>query len=168
MTSAQENFFRIAPPAAIASLKATGVLASVTLAQCALESGWLARMPAGSNNCFGIKATDTTDANNYVRAMTSEYIDGELREVLQPFVRFASLAECFTAHGNLLAGSKRYAPCMAVWAYPCSFACQLQECGYSTAPDYAARLIFLMEHYHLMTFDAPASAPATATATEAK
>lgn len=148
-------------PAAQASMAATGVPASVTLAQCAVESGWLSAMPAGSNNPFGIKATHLSNPDSYVEAMTSEYAHGQLEDVEQPFEKYPDLATAFTAHANLISTAPRYAPAMAVKGDAVAFAQQLQACGYSTnrpplakaPPYYANILIEIIQGHNLTQYD---------------
>jgi flagellum-specific peptidoglycan hydrolase FlgJ len=49
---------------------------------------------------------------------------------------------------------------------PAAFASQLQACGYSTSPDYAAALVRLINQFDLRQYDAqpiqPPAAPAKA------
>lgn len=170
MNAEQSAFLKTVVPAAIASQAATGVPASVTIAQCALESGWLKSMPAGSNNPFGIKARHLSAPNTYVEAETPEYADGHIRHELQPFQKYQTLADAFVAHANLLAKAPRYRPAMAVRRDVEAFARQLQSCGYSTnrpplaskPPFYADELLKLIRLYDLKQYDLPPKDPANA------
>ena len=153
MTDVQKNFFKVAIPAAQACEAATGIPASITIAQAALESGWLQHIPAGSNNPFGIKAEHKSDPNSYVEAMTTEYVKGVLVHVEQPFQKYPTLAAAFIDHGRLLSTAPRYAPAMAEKNDPAEFATQLQKCGYSTSPTYAEALIGLINQYNLHQYD---------------
>jgi flagellum-specific peptidoglycan hydrolase FlgJ len=161
VNSTESNFLQAAAPAAMASCRATGVPASVTMAQAILESGWGQHMPAGSNNPFGIKALDRDQPNSYVEAMTTEDVGGQVEHVAQPFQKFADLADAFTEHAQLLAHATRYAPAMAVKDDARAFAQQLESCGYSTnrpplAPGpkfYADELLELMAEFDLGQYD---------------
>ncbi|MDK8187779.1 MULTISPECIES: glucosaminidase domain-containing protein [Sphingomonas] len=83
----------------------TGVRASITLAQYGLESSYGRRMPAGSNNPFGIKARA---GEPYVLARTREEDRaGRSYYITAKFRKFANLEEAFDAHAKLLS-SKRY------------------------------------------------------------
>ncbi|MEZ4296237.1 MAG: glucosaminidase domain-containing protein [Polyangiaceae bacterium] len=98
--------FRFPPDvikAAQDSQRDTGVPASITLAQWALESGYGKSMPAGSNNPFGIKAVGNQPG---VDAMTKEdYGHGKV-SVSQKFRKFDSLSDAFKEHARLLSEGK--------------------------------------------------------------
>ncbi|MFG6284849.1 glycoside hydrolase family 73 protein, partial [Sphingomonas sp. S6] len=83
----------------------TGVRASITLGQYGLESSYGKRMPAGSNNPFGIKARR---GEPFVMARTREEDRlGRSYYTMAKFRKFESLEEAFDAHAKLLS-SKRY------------------------------------------------------------
>ena len=64
-------------PGAVASAKATGVLASITIAQAALESGWgESGLAKTGNNLFGIKA-DSRWPGQTLTMNTKEFIKGQ-------------------------------------------------------------------------------------------
>jgi flagellum-specific peptidoglycan hydrolase FlgJ len=54
LDSHRTNNLELITQAAVASEKATGCPAELQVAQCILETGWLAHAPG--NNCFGIKS----------------------------------------------------------------------------------------------------------------
>jgi flagellum-specific peptidoglycan hydrolase FlgJ len=171
MNQAQSNFLKIIAPAAMTSSIATGVPASVTIAQAIQESsnkqGWgqstLARV---ANNYFGIKATQLSNPNTYIELPTHEFRDGVEDVELAKFARYPSPAASFIAHAKLLSTAGRYLPAMKERNDPAAFASQLQACGYSTSPDYAIALIKLINEYDLRQYDAqpikPPAAPAKA------
>ncbi|MGO8759343.1 MAG: glycoside hydrolase family 73 protein [Terracidiphilus sp.] len=154
MTEVISNFLKLAAPAAIVSQAATGVPASITIAQAVLESGWGKSVPAGSNNYFGIKASRFATPDQYVEAATHEFIHGELIAQTDKFARFESVAEGFKAHALLLSMAPRYAPAMAAKNDPAKFAAEIQRCGYSTNPNYAALLIQIVKEFDLTQYDA--------------
>lgn len=154
MTEAESNFLQLAAPAAIASQGATGVPASITIAQAILESGWGKQVPPNSNNYFGIKATAHAAPDQYVEAATHEVIDGRLVDVTDKFARYSSIAENFKAHGLLLSRAARYAPAMAVKNDPAKFSAAIAHCGYSTNPNYAALLMRIVSAFDLTQYDA--------------
>lgn len=161
MNASQMLYFRQAVPAAQAAMRATGVPASITLAQGALESGWLQHLPAGSNNAFGIKATHLDDPSTYVEAMTHEFVHGTETTVAQPFEKYSTLDDCFVAHAQLLSQAARYAPAMAVKNDPAKFATAIMMCGYSTnrpplaatPPFYADALMQIVRQFDLTQYD---------------
>jgi flagellum-specific peptidoglycan hydrolase FlgJ len=151
MNAQQMLFLRAVVPAALASMRASGVPASITIAQAILESGWgKSSLAVKANNFFGIKAAPGCD---FIEMPTTEYINGERVTVQAAFARYASVEDCFKAHARLLSAAPRYVPCVAVKDQPEAFARQLQACGYSTSPTYAAMLIALMKQFDLTQYD---------------
>lgn len=125
--------------AAQASEKKYGIPAGVTYAQWALESSHGTRMPAGSNNPFGIKARA---GQPYVEAMTTEVIAGHAQRVMARFAKYASLADAFDAHAKLLATSPAYARARGQGTAG-GFADALTGV-YATDPNYGAKLRAIM------------------------
>lgn len=125
--------------AAQASEKKYGIPAGVTYAQWALESSHGTRMPAGSNNPFGIKARA---GQPYVEAMTTEVIAGHAQRVMARFAKYSSLADAFDAHAKLLATSPAYARARGQGTAG-GFADALTGV-YATDPNYGAKLRAIM------------------------
>jgi flagellum-specific peptidoglycan hydrolase FlgJ len=92
--------------------KTWNVPASVALAQFGLESAWGTKMPAGSNNPFGMKAAGGQAS---VPARTREVVHGQSVYITAQFRKFADFAEAFDAHGRLIATLHCYAPAMHAW-----------------------------------------------------
>ena len=60
MSVKTDNFINKIAPLAVEDMKKTGVLASLTIAQAILESGWgESTLAKQHNNLFGIKANST-------------------------------------------------------------------------------------------------------------
>ncbi|HDR9135983.1 TPA: glucosaminidase domain-containing protein [Burkholderia vietnamiensis] len=131
---------RDAMAAARQSQAKTGVPWLVTFAQWALESGFGKKMPAGSNNPFGIKAKA---GQPYVEAMTNEFINGKMTRVTQRFAKFDSLADAFEQHAKLLANGRPYAKARKHKDDAFSFADALTGV-YATDPQYGAKLKSIM------------------------
>jgi len=156
MNAEQNAFLTMAVPAAQASQAATGVPASVTIAQAILESGWgRSSLARTAFNYFGIKAAHFAAPNHYIELPTHEVVHGVTVTEEARFARFADVTEGFKAHGLLLAQSARYAPAMDVRHDAAQFAAALQKCGYSTNPNYGALLSKLIHDYDLAQYDAP-------------
>ncbi|MEA2857140.1 MAG: hypothetical protein QOH98_1461 [Methylobacteriaceae bacterium] len=135
--------------AAQASQTKWGVPASITIAQWAIESGYGAHMPAGSNNPFGIKARPGQPS---VEAMTAEFIGGQTIHLMQPFRKFTSMPEAFDLHGQLLHDGKPYQHAMRFLGNPDAFANALTGI-YATDPHYGRSLIALMKSLNLYQYD---------------
>lgn len=127
----------------------TGIPASITLAQAALESSWGAR--AIGNNLFGIKA-DKSWTGPTVSFATTEHLGGKDVGLVDKFRRYSSWLDSMVDHAQFLLKNPRYAPCFkettgAGWAK------QLQACKYGTDPDYAKKLIDIMRGRNLAFYD---------------
>jgi len=70
------TFIHTIAPMAVAKQRRTGILASITVAQGALESAWGAAAPG--NNPFGIKGTGQ-------ELNTTEYVNGHYLAVVAGF-----------------------------------------------------------------------------------
>jgi flagellum-specific peptidoglycan hydrolase FlgJ len=162
MNAQQNEFFQMAVPAALESQRATGVPASITLAQAILESGWgQTGLAKKAFNFFGIKAAHHAAPDSYVEMPTHEVVNGHSVEEMADFACYASAQDSFKAHALLLAQASRYAPAMAVRTNPAKFAAAIQKCGYSTNPDYAQGLMRLVSEFDLTQYDARPAGPAT-------
>ncbi|WP_322998391.1 flagellar assembly peptidoglycan hydrolase FlgJ [Castellaniella sp.] len=137
--------------AADVAAQRSGVPAKLILSQAALESGWGQReilRPDGStsHNLFGIKAGRNWDGD-VVRVMTTEYVDGEPRKMLQPFRAYDSYADSFTDYANLISQSDRYSDVMTARNAE-DAARKVQAAGYATDPSYADKLISIMGYFN--------------------
>ena len=141
--------------AAQAAQAATGIPASVTLAQFVLESGWGAHIPAGSNNGFGIKALPGQAA---VLEPTHEYKNGALVQTEARFAVYDTLSDAFIEHDELLADSHYYAGARLHLPNDIDGFCNALTGVYSTSPTYGATLIELINEHNLTQYDAPAAA----------
>lgn len=163
MNQAQNQFLKMAVPAAQAAQRKWGVPASVTIAQAILESGWgQSALARKANNFFGIKAVANADSGSYAEFPTSEFVDGRRVSEMAKFARYATPAASFEAHAVLLAMTTRYKPAMNFWCDPASFAAEIQRCGYSTNPNYAVGLMKLVDEFDLAQYDVPPNDPARA------
>jgi len=161
MNQQQSDFLRNVVPAAQSSQRVYGVPASITIAQAILESGWgQSALAKQCNNYFGIKATANALPDSYEEFPTIEFVDGRRTSVMAAFAKYPSPAMCFAAHARLLALAPRYKAAMAVRNDVLAFAGQLQRCGYSTNPDYAALLMSLVKEYDLTQYDIQPEPPA--------
>jgi flagellar rod assembly protein/muramidase FlgJ len=130
-------------------MRRTGVPASITLAQAALESSWGKDTPGC--NLFGIKA-DISWRGPVVLVDTHEYIKGVRTAVKDPFRAYSSWLDSMLDHAKFLQSNPRYHDCFkqidgAGWARA------LQAAGYATDPDYAKKLISIMRDYNLAVRD---------------
>ena len=159
----KDAFLAMAVGPAQASQKETGVPASVTLAQAILESGWGDNHIGDAQNYFGIKARSGEPS---VTMRTREVVGGKSVYVDAPFRSFASVEECFAAHGHFLRDNSRYAKAFQA-ADGEGFARAIAAAGYATDPKYADLLVRIIRENNLAQYDtvakptpAPSAVPA--------
>ena len=138
--------------AAVASAKATGVPASITIAQAALESAWgesgLAR---NGNNLFGIKA-DGLWRGQTLHMHTKEFIKGQWVVVPALWRKYPSWQASIDDHAAFLKCNPRYKACFACTSAQ-TFAKALAKAGYATDPAYADKVIGLIKQHNLLDLD---------------
>ena len=138
--------------AAVASAKTTGVPASITIAQAALESAWgesgLAR---NGNNLFGIKA-DSLWRGQTLTLNTKEFIKGQWVVVPALWRKYPSWQASIDDHAAFLKHNPRYKACFACTTAP-AFAQALAKAGYATDPVYADKVIGLIKQHNLLDLD---------------
>ena len=154
---------KMAEPARQAAEK-SGIPAKLILSQAALESGWGRREIRGddgsnSYNLFGIKATPSWKGK-VVNVMTTEYVNGEPRKMMQPFRAYGSYAESFQDYARLISQTERYSEVMTAPDAKTA-AVRIQQAGYATDPAYAEKLISIMGYFDERAGSASGSAPRT-------
>ena len=131
---------------AVREMKATGIPASITLAQGCLESGnGNSTLATKGNNHFGIKC------HNNWKGKTIRHDDETKNEC---FRSYPNADESFRDHSDFLRYRDRYAFLFDLeptdykgWAYG------LQKAGYATAKTYATSLIQIIEENQLYRYD---------------
>ncbi|WP_179405425.1 flagellar assembly peptidoglycan hydrolase FlgJ [Burkholderia guangdongensis] len=139
---------RLAGPAQAAS-DATGIPARFIVGQAALESGWGKREIRGADgtssyNVFGIKATKGWTGRT-VSALTTEYVNGKAHRVVAKFRAYDSYEDAMTDYATLLKNNPRYAGVLSASRSAEGFANGMQQAGYATDPNYAKKLISIMQ-----------------------
>ena len=133
---------------AVLDMQKTGVPASITLAQGVLESeSGNSRLATEANNHFGIKCHDDWTGETFFQD------DDKGNEC---FRKYNSVLESFDDHSDFLRKRYRYAFLfdLNITDYK-SWAHGLKKAGYATNPDYAYRLIKIIEDYNLFELDRP-------------
>ncbi|MBO0885292.1 MAG: glycoside hydrolase family 73 protein [Mycobacterium sp.] len=148
------QFIDIVGAAARSSMQSTGVPASVTVAQAILESDWgRSRLARQGNNLFGIKALNGPGSDGVVTLATWEHLGGGDVIVQAPFRAYKTLEQSIDDHGKFFISNRRYSAALAVARDAKAFARAIQDAGYATDPNYANKLIGLMDKYNLYRFD---------------
>lgn len=144
-----QDFLDMASDSAELAAAKWGVPASVLLAQSALESGWGKHVK--NNAYFGIKGKSPTGKSTSFG--TTEVINGKVIHIKDTFRAYADYAESADDYGHFLNENKRYKPAFIHTAEPNQFITEIAKAGYATDPDYAPKLIRLMERYDLYEYD---------------
>lgn len=142
-------FSKLFGPVARESMKRTGVPASVTLAQAALETGWGGSSIGDAKNLFGIKGTGPAGT---IRVSTKEFRNGRMGTEQANFRKYHTWAQSIEDHGKLLQNS-RYSPAMKYKNNPDQFAREIHKAGYATDPNYASKLIGIMKANNFYQWD---------------
>jgi Muramidase (flagellum-specific) len=168
MTQEQKNFIEKVGSFAAADMKNSGVLASLTIAQAILESGWgKSGLTVKGNALFGIKATASWKGKVY-SGKTQECFDGvSFTEITACFRAYDSWADSVADHSALLTGTARYKAVVSERDY--KTACRaVKAAGYATDPGYAEKLISLIEQYGLAKYDTASLTPSETNGTASK
>ena len=131
---------------AVAHMERYGIPASITMAQGLLESdAGNSELSRSSNNHFGIKCKKNWTGRKV-------YHDDDAKG--ECFRAYPTVEESYLDHAEFLDSSPRYD---SLFAYPStdyrSWARGLKAAGYATAPDYAERLVKIIETYNLHLLD---------------
>ena len=152
----QRKFLAMVGPLAQADMQKSGILASLTIAQAILESGWGAsELATKANALFGIKADARWSGKAYSKD-TKECYDGATYTTITALFRaYDSWAESVADHSAFLLANKRYAAVVGERDY--KVACKaIKAAGYATDPGYPEKLIGLIEKYGLTVYDGKA------------
>ena len=162
ITKEHQDFIGRVGALAAADMEKSGVLASLTIAQAILESGWgKSGLTVKANALFGIKAGTSWKGKVY-SAQTKECYDGATYTTITALFRaYESWAESVADHSALLTGAARYKAVIGERDYKA--ACRaIKAAGYATDPQYADKLIQIIESYGLTAYDGAGSATAPA------
>jgi len=169
-----EAFVQSVLPHAENAAQALAVDPVLLVAQAALETGWGSRLPvlvksagstalpppeaainrAGSSHqYFGIKA-DGRWTGKTALALTLEFLSGPGQNGLPvrrraSFRAYDSVADAFADYVSFIKSSPRYQDAVAKAADPAAYANGLQQAGYATDPNYAAKLMQLFNSENL-------------------
>ena len=131
---------------AIKNMKEYGIPASITLAQGCFESGdGNSRLAVEANNHFGIKCQQTWTGGKI-------FHDDDAKQ--ECFRKYENSEQSYSDHADFLRYRDRYSFLFELpstdykaWAHG------LKKAGYATNPQYAERLINIIEEYNLHRYD---------------
>ncbi|KEA64323.1 Flagellar protein FlgJ [Marinobacterium lacunae] len=138
------EFVEVLMPMAEKAAQALGVDPKVLVAQAALETGWgrsIIRDQQGnsSNNLFNIKA-DSRWSGESVGVQTLEYRDGLPQPERAEFRAYKSLEAGMNDYVDFIQSNPRYEQARELVEDPVAYLQALQQAGYATDPEYAAKI----------------------------
>lgn len=147
----RKEFVRRYKHIAIKEMERTGIPASIKLAQGILESGCgESELCTNANNLFGIKCHDWTGP--------TYHMDDDLAD--ECFRKYKNPEQSWIDHSTFLTSRPRYA---GLFDIPTTdykaWAKGLKAAGYATNPQYAEKLIKIIEEEELYKFDRVISQP---------
>ncbi len=132
-------------------MKESGILASVTVAQALLESGWgKSQLSATYNNYFGIKKGGGWDGPT-VTMSTKEVINGQTVTVKAEFRVYDTPLESIKNHSEILK-APRYEGVVGETDYRRAITI-IKRGGYATDPGYVDKICQIIEENGLTRFD---------------
>ncbi|HEL0778924.1 TPA: glucosaminidase domain-containing protein [Streptococcus equi subsp. zooepidemicus] len=156
-----------------ADQKKSGILASVSMAQFILESGYgKSELAQNANNCFGMKTSlsgntwsgSTWDGKSkYTKKTQEEYTKGEMTTITADFRKYPCIEDSISDHSAYLLGAKngnklRYDGLKGCADYK-KAAQIIKDGGYATSSTYVSNLCSIIEKWKLTQFDVGASTP---------
>ncbi len=145
-----EEYAEMYKDIAVDKMRMYGIPASITLAQGILESAFgSSPLAVNANNHFGIKC-----GGNW----TGQAIRHDDDHKQECFRKYRSVEDSYRDHSEFLKNGSRYANLFKLKPYDYKgWAVGLKEAGYATNPEYANKLIELIERYDLQKYDRPES-----------
>ncbi|MCW3173587.1 flagellar assembly peptidoglycan hydrolase FlgJ [Shewanella subflava] len=144
-----QHFISVLYPHAEKAAKQLGTTPEVLIAQSALETGWgqkVIRKQDGtmSNNLFNIKADKRWDGDK-TTVNTLEFEKGIPVQQRADFRMYENLEQSFTDFVSFISQNDRYQDARKVASEPRQFIHALQKAGYATDPQYAKKVIRVMQ-----------------------
>ena len=154
-------------PLFTADQKSSGVLASVSLAQFILESGWgKSGLTQKANNCFGMKKNlsgntwpgSTWDGKSVISMKTGEETeDGKAYTITAEFRKYNCIEDSIADHSSYLTGAKdgdklRYEGLKGCKKYKAA-AQIIKNGGYATSTSYVKALCDIIKEYSLTDYE---------------
>ena len=151
-------------------MKKSGVLASVSLAQFILESGYgKSELAQNANNLFGMKKTlsgntwsgSTWDGSSVYTKRTQEYENGQYVTITADFRKYPSVEKSIADHSAYLLGAKngsklRYDGLKGCTDYKKAVQI-IKDGGYAASPTYVESICNIIDRWKLTQYDAAAA-----------
>lgn len=162
-------------PLFTAEQKSSGILASISLAQFILESGYgKTELAQKANNCFGMKKSlsgntwpgSTWDGTSiYTKQTQEDDGSGSLYTITADFRKYSCVEDSIADHSAYLLGAKngsnlRYAGIAGMTDYK-AVAKLIKDGGYATDVGYVDKLCNIIQKWDLTQYDVAATAEST-------
>ena len=157
-------------PLFTADQKKTGVLASISLAQFILESGYgKSELAQQANNCFGMKkslsgntwAGSVWDGKSIYTKKTKEQRNWGTETVTAEFRKYACIEDSIADHSAYLTGARKGSALRYEGLKGCTdyrkAAQFIKSGGYATSTTYVEKLCSIIEQWELTQYDADAA-----------
>lgn len=158
-------------PLFTADQKKRGILASVSLAQFILESGYgKSELAQNANNCFGMKKSlsgntwsgSVWDGKSIYTKKTQEEENGQMITITADFRKYSKVEDSIADHSAYLLGAKNGSKLRYDGLKGCSDykkAVQIiKDGGYATSSSYVSSLCSIVERWKLTQYDVAAAA----------
>jgi flagellar rod assembly protein/muramidase FlgJ len=143
-----QEFIDAIYPAAQQSAKKTGIPASFTVAEAALESGWgSSKLAQEGFNLFGVKA-DPSWEGAVLYMNTREFLNGHWIMLTASWRKYVDWLGAIADHADFLLSNPRYAPAFAT-TNGIDFASAVAQAGYATDPEYARKITLIIQEHNL-------------------
>ena len=150
-----------------ADQKKSGILASVSLAQFILESGYgKSELAQNANNCFGMKKSLSGNTwsgsawdgvSVYTKQTKEQNADGSYETITADFRKYACVEDSIADHsayllGAMNGGKKRYEGIAGMTDYM-KVVQLIKDGGYATSLTYVEKLCSIIEKWNLTQYD---------------
>lgn len=143
-----QEFIQSLLPEAKKAAESLGIEPMALVAQAAVETGWgkhIMQSPKGQSsfNLFGIKA-DNRWTGDKTTVETLEYKQGIAQKQKAHFRAYDSFADSMQDYSSFVKNSPRYADAVQQADDPQAYFESLQKAGYATDPNYAKKVMSIM------------------------
>ena len=162
----EQEFINMIGPKATNDYKESGILASITVAQACLESGYgSTELAVNANNLFGMKTTLSGNTwtsvwdgvSKYTKKTQEEYTPGQITTITADFRKYPNIDNSIKDHSLYLSqaknGSKlRYEGLIGEKNYKTAIQI-IKDGGYATDSSYVSKICNLIERWNLTQYD---------------
>ena len=166
MTDKEQQFLNLVGPKAVADYKRSGILASITIAQACLESGFgTTELATKANNLFGMKVglsgenwgTCWDGKSIFSKATSEQRANGTYYSIVADFRKYPNIDKNIEDHSIYLSNAKngsqlRYKGLVGEKNYR-KAAQIIKDGGYATSLTYVSKLCDLITRLNLTKYD---------------